>query len=385
VSAWWRGTPGRGSWAADAVVTVAIGAFAVLIAQPAAAGQVPPRRPLDLLAYLLIGVAAAALLLRRSRPEATLAVTVSAMVAYFATGYPYGPTVLAMTVAMYSVSESLGIRRSLLVCLAATVAVIAAQLVGLASARPLTDVAAAVGGGVSWLVPAWAVGAMIRIQRAADDLRRADEVRRQMYEERLRIAREVHDVVGHGYAVIAMQAGVALHVFQRRPDQAREALESIRTRSRAGLDDLRGTLELLPAGDDGRAPRRPTPGIAALDSLISATSDSGVPVRLQVTGERCELPAAVDHAAYRIIQESLTNVLRHAVPATATVRVDYHPEQLMVEVTDSGRHPPGNGSGNGIAGMRARADAVGGELTAGPCPHGGFRVIARLPLHPPMS
>jgi len=108
-------------------------------------------------------------------------------------------------------------------------------------------------------------------------------------------------------------------------------------------------------------------------------------VDLEITGERRELPAAVDHAVYRIIQESLTNVLRHAVPATATVRVGYHPDQLIVEVTDSGRRPPGNGSGNGIPGMRARADAVGGELTAGASPQGGFRVQARLPLHPSTS
>jgi signal transduction histidine kinase len=370
----------------DAAVAAAVGAFAVLIAQPAAAGQVPPRQPLDLPAYLLIGGAAATLLLRRSRPGATLAVTVSAIVAYFAAGYPYGPAVLTVSVAMYSVGEIIAVRWSLLMCLAAIVAVIAGQTAGQVSTRPLTDVAAVVGGSVSWLVPAWAVGAIIRTQRAADELRRADEARRQMYEERLRIAREVHDVVGHGLAVIAMQAGVALHVFQRRPDQAREALESIRTRSRSGLDDLRGMLELLPGdGDDGRAPRRPTSGLATLDALISATSDSGVPVDLDITGERRELPAAVDHAAYRIVQESLTNVLRHAVPATATVRVDYHPDVLIVEVTDSGRRPPGNGSGNGIRGMRARADAVGGELTAGPSPRGGFRVVARLPLHPSTS
>ena len=367
---------------ADAVIAAGVGAFALLIAQPAAAGQVPPRQPLDLPAYMLIGLAAIALILRRVRPALTLAVTVSAIVVYFAAGYPYGPAVLTMSVAMYSVAEVCAIRRSLLMCLLAVVAAIAGQLASLAPVRLVIDLAAVIGGSVSWLVPAWAVGTVVRTQRAADDLRRADEARRQVYEERLRIAHEVHDVVGHGLAVIAMQAGVALHVFQRRPDQAREALESIRTRSRTGLDDLRGTLELLPAdGDDGRAPRRPTPGMARIEALISATSDSGVPVDLDVTGQRRELPAAVDHAAYRIVQESLTNVLRHTAQATATVRVGYHPDELVIEVTNTGRRATGRGSGNGIAGMRARADAVGGELTAGPRPQGGFQVVARLPLH----
>ena len=376
--------PARFALAVDAVIAAGAGAFALLIAQPAAAGQVPPRQPLDLTAYLLIAAAATVLVLRRVLPVATFAVTVMGLAAYFAAGYPYGPAVLTMSVAMYSVAELRAIRRSMLICVLGLGAMVAGQLVGLTPAA-LTDLAAVAGGSVSWLVPAWAVGAVVCAQRAAVELQRTEAARQQVYEERLRIAREVHDVVGHDLAVIALQAGVALHVFDRQPERGREALEAIRRTSRAGLDGLRGTLEPLP-GDAGEpAPRRPTPGLAELEALVTATADSGVGVDLLMTGDRRELPAAIEHAAYRIVQESLTNVLRHAAPATATVRIAYGSDELAVEVTDTGRRRDGSvsgtgGTGRGITGMRARAVAVGGALDAGPRPDGGFLVLARFPL-----
>jgi signal transduction histidine kinase len=205
--------------------------------------------------------------------------------------------------------------------------------------------------------------------------------------ERLRIAREVHDVVGHSLAVINLQAGVALHVVGRRPEQAEVALAAIKRSSKDALEELRGTLAVFRQPEPGSADgtRRPAPGLGQLEALSAAMAEGGLPVEVAVTGQRVGLPVAVDLAAYRIVQESLTNVVRHAGPATATatVRVCYQPDALVVEIADTGRTRVSAGSrpvGHGIAGMRERAAAVGGTLQAGPSAEGGFRVQARLPL-----
>jgi signal transduction histidine kinase len=246
-----------------------------------------------------------------------------------------------------------------------------------------------------WFLVPWAIGAGLRVRR--EDTRRGREEagRRHAYEERLRIAREVHDIVGHGLAVINMQAGVALHVFDRRPEQARVALEAIKQASKDALEELRVTLDIYRRPDDGaqstasrperdgEEARRPAPGLAQVDGVVAAMAESGLAVRLEVTGSPVALPAAVDLAAYRIVQESLTNVVRHAGPASARVQVRYEPGEVVLEITDDGRARVGAGArdsgGHGIAGMRERAAAVHGTLEAGPRPAGGFRVLARLP------
>ena len=196
--------------------------------------------------------------------------------------------------------------------------------------------------------------------------------------DRLRTAQDVHDIVGHGLAAITMQAGVALHVLDRSPRQAREVLESIKASSQDALDELRATLAVFRSAGDGRAP---TPDLDRLDVLVARTTGVGVPVDLVHDGERVRMPATVELTAYRIVQESLTNVLRHAGPTRATVRLAHAPDALTVEITDTGRGPSGDdGEGQGITGMRARAGAVGGMLEAGPGRGGGFIVRARLPL-----
>jgi signal transduction histidine kinase len=201
-------------------------------------------------------------------------------------------------------------------------------------------------------------------------------------EERLRIARDLHDVIAHGIATIHMQSSVALHVLDRQPEQAEPALSAVKQLSKQTLSELRATLDVLRA-DEGEAPLAPTPGLDQLTSLVDVTRRAGLPVDVRVIGDPVALPTAVDVAAYRIVQESLTNVMRHAGGAArATVTVAHGADAVEVEVVDDGlgaasaRSGP---AGHGIVGMGERAATVGGTVVAGARPGGGFRVHARLP------
>jgi signal transduction histidine kinase len=209
-----------------------------------------------------------------------------------------------------------------------------------------------------------------------------EESLRRASEERLRLARELHDALGHHLSLINLQARVALHLNQELPAQARTALVPINQASNQALGELRSVLDFL-RQQHQQAPRSPTATLARLEALIAQAGAAGVEVRTQIEGEVRALPLGVDVAAFRIVQEALTNVARHAGPATATVRVAYGEGDFTVEVDDDGhggrvRHRAGGGMG--LLGMRERVAAVGGELQAGPRPGGGFRVRARLPL-----
>jgi signal transduction histidine kinase len=314
-----------------------------------------------------------------------LAVTAAASVVYLVLGYPYGPILLAMTVATYSVAVRFPPTPSLVACGVTLLVVVVPGLLAVDPGRLLVEAPLLLAVLSGLLLPAWAIGTVVRLGQEAERRARQDETQRRVYEERLRIAREVHDVVGHSLAVINLQAGVALHVVGRRPDQAEVALAAIKRSSKEALEELRGTLAVFrqpePASADGT--RRPTPGLGQLDALVVAMAEGGLPVEVAVTGRPASLPAAVDTAAYRIVQESLTNVVRHAGPATATVRLEYQSDALVVEIADRGggqASAPARPAGSGIAGMRERAAAVGGTLQAGPGADGGFLVRARLPL-----
>ena len=209
-----------------------------------------------------------------------------------------------------------------------------------------------------------------------------EEAQRHVMEERLRIARELHDVLAHTVALINVQAGVAAHVLDQQPEQAREALIHIKTASRATLQELRAMVGVLREGDTP-APLAPAPGLDALDDLTGAVREAGLDIAVddQRTGGR--LPTTVDVAAYRILQESLTNAIKHAGGATVHVSVRRDAAGLELEVTNSRATTtvtPTDGSGHGILGMRERAAALGGSLEAAPTPDGGFRVHARLPI-----
>jgi len=366
---------------------VVVAAIQVAGTAGAAHGRAATGRPYEPLAWGLLVLSAAGLLLRRRSAVAALVATAVPVWVYLALGYPGGPVYLAVIGALIGALVR-GRRVAAWVALAVGYPMfvwVAPLVAGQPPPQPATAV-----GTAAWLVACAAIVELVksRRERAVEFRRtRAEESRRRAGEQRMAIARELHDVLAHHISLISVQAGVALHLMDEQPEQARTALTAIRQASRESLGELRSVLELLRHGADGAdgadgAPRAPAPGLDALDALVERTSAAGLPVTVEVTGAARPLPAAVGLAAYRIVQEALTNVTRHAGrPVTATVRLDYAPDQLTVEVTDDG---PGaedtSGTGSGLLGMAERAAALGGQLDAGPRPGGGFRVAARLPV-----
>ena len=208
-----------------------------------------------------------------------------------------------------------------------------------------------------------------------------ERARRGTAEERIRIARELHDVVAHSMSVITVQAGFGRLVVHDQPDEAGAALAAIETTGRQTLAEMRQLLCVLRADGlpDPPADLSPAPGLADLERLVAETGRAGVRVELTIAGHYRELPAGVELTAYRIVQEGLTNVARHAFTQTARVALDYRPDELTIEVTDQGRGGPVAATGLGLAGMRERVQLHGGRLDAAPLPGGGFRVVAHLP------
>ena len=327
--------------------------------------------------YVPVAAAALAVAVRRWFPIPVLAVAAAAMGAYLLLGQFYGPILFSLAVAIYTVAAHRPLRVSAAASGAVAVLMVVCGLVG--SGGPVDEVLPI----AAWAVAPLAVGVTVRVTREQRLQNRRDEVRRQADAERLRVAQEVHDVVGHGLAAINMQAEIALHLLAKQSAEksaATDALTAISRTSRASLDELRVTLGAVRRGEEVDD-RSPAPGLARLDALVDRTRAVGVPVSLDVDGTVTGLPTAVDLAAYRVVQESLTNVLRHAGNATAAVRLAVGREDLTVEVSDTGRGGavPSTG-GHGLAGMRERVTALGGRLSAGPRPGGGFAVTATLPL-----
>ncbi|MER7006230.1 histidine kinase [Dactylosporangium sp. NPDC000555] len=229
----------------------------------------------------------------------------------------------------------------------------------------------------AWTVVPATVGYGLRLRHAAAQRSRAEAVRQRVAEERLRVAQEVHDIVGHGLVAIKMQADVALHVMARQPSHAQVALTAISRTSQQALDELRATLAVVRRTDDERTPSH---GLASLEQLSRRMADAGIDVRLNISGAADHpLTGAVDLAAYRIVQESLTNVLRHGGCDRAEVTVRYQPGSVTITVANPRTGATISGAGSGIAGMRARVEALGGEFTAGPVAE-RFEVHARLPI-----
>jgi signal transduction histidine kinase len=342
----------------------------------------PARRPFDVGAIALILVAAGALAARRRHPVVVMEVVFGATLVYFLLGYANGPIWIALVVA-YFTAVVRGHR------LAAAITAVAGfgifpwldYLVRNGRAPSLAGLA----GLAAWLLVLLGGAEIVRIrrERAAEAVRiREEEALRRASEERLRIARELHDALGHHLSLINVQSGVALHLNEELPEQARGSLSAIREASKEALGELRSVIDIL-RQEGERAPRSPTSTLVRLDDLVSQAAAAGLEVRTETQGAVRPLPFGVDVAAFRIVQEALTNVTRHAGGATVTVRVTYGERDLTVQVDDDGRGPSGpggTGSGRGLVGMRERAGALGGELEAGPRPGGGFRVRARLPL-----
>ena len=243
------------------------------------------------------------------------------------------------------------------------------------------------------LIVSWVLGTMARQRRAYASGLQRQAASQAVAEERLRIARELHDVVAHSMAVIAVQAGFGQYVIDSQPGQAREALGAIQATSRDALDEMRRMLAVLrqtgPRDTAPEAPRKPVDGLADLDRLITRVTHAGVHVDLQITGQPADVPASVDLSAFRIIQEALTNVVKHAATPDCQVRLDYRERELSLEILDEGDAAraaamagASAGTGHGLIGMRERVHLCGGEFSAGPRPGRGFRVAATLPLAP---
>lgn len=336
--------------------------------------------------YVLIGLAFLPLVFRRRYPAAVLVVTTVAATLYEVGPNPPSLTMLGVLIALYTLG-TLTDRKRLMLWGAGSIA-----LVLLASLPAPTSAAfwGEVIRNLSVMLVAALLGDATRNRRAyvAEVERRAaeaertreEETRRRVDEERLRIARDLHDVTAHSLSVIAVQSGVASHVLDSNPEEARRALVAIRQVSRDSLQELRAMLGVLRGSEDDAAPLAPTAGLERLPDLVRPLEESGLAVEVVTEGDLTDLPAIADASAYRIVQEALTNVLRHAGKARVTVTVRREPDALVIEVTDDGPGKLPFEEGHGIAGMRERVSALGGTLEAGPREGGGWRVGARLPV-----
>jgi signal transduction histidine kinase len=386
----------RGGWRGPHPLGLALFVALVQVLGTRAAAYGSTAHELDQTGYLLLIAGPAALLFRDKLPLLTLAGALSATVAYFAHPYPNGPGFISAIVAVF-VALSAGFRYL------TWIAVIGAYTAFVMLILPHASVARLVVIGV-WCVVIAFFGEAARVRgvryaqmardrahqealtRTEEERARKEQQRRQASDERLLIARELHDVIGHHLSLINVQAGVGLHLMDEQPEQARIALTAIKHASAEALRETRAVLAGLNPGE--AAPRTPAPGVHDLERLAAEARGAGLPVTLDTVGPPRPLPPQVDRAAYRIVQEALTNVRRHAGPgARATVVVGYAPTELSVVVGDDGAGAEGAGAelgatpaGNGIAGMRHRAATFGGSVEAGPRADGGFEVHARIPL-----
>jgi signal transduction histidine kinase len=367
----------------DGAVAAVVLAASLAVAPGAARGQ-PGTRPLDGWAYVLVVAACAALVARRRYPLPVAGVVGTALLAFAVRDYPGGSLVLAVMVALYTVGANLGRRQALVAGGVAVVLVAARSVAGVAAHGQVS--------AYSWAAPGWVVacllaGMVVRSRRQAmrairdraeqAERTRDEEARARVAEERLRIARDLHDVVGHSFAAVHVQARAAAALLDSDPVGVRQALAAIEATSRDSLREIRATLSALRR--DG--PRPVLAGPAPLRELLAPVRAAGLDVQATVDDELA-LPAAVGHVVYRVVQESLTNVLRHAQASTVTLRVAGDGRGVRVEVRDDGRGSaePAVLDGHGLTGMRERVAAVGGRLEAGPVAEGGWRVTGWVPV-----
>lgn len=408
MSAEWSQWPRRHSRAVDVVVAVLLWALATysstLVDSGNGEGPVAGN-PVSIAVFVVSGVASLTLLWRREFPRAVLAITTVCGVLVGAWGFEVSIfTAGAAFVAAYSFGLWWPQLRT---------AKIAPGLSGLALliaslAHGLTPVLT--GGRVSLIMGCCLAGAFAEAGRnrrnylsalhARAELAertREEEARQRVGEERVRIARELHDIVAHHMALAHAQASTAAYLLRSQPDQAQEMLDQLAGTTSAALRELKATVGLL-REDDSDAPLEPTPGLAQLSDLITSFEQTGLTVELSITGVPRPLSPGADLTGYRIIQEALTNVTKHASTATATVRLVYSRQLLTISVSDDGGKVPvpmpGEGDseskdldnqGYGLIGMNERAVSVGGHLSAGSRPDGGFEVTTELPLEPPKT
>ncbi|MFI9834065.1 sensor histidine kinase [Streptomyces sp. NPDC051913] len=343
----------------------------------------------DPLSLVLIGLSAAALVFRRRAPMTVLALTGTFSVVECVTGDPRAPVAMSAVIALYTVASATDRPTTWRVGLLTMTVLTAAAMLG----GPLPWYAQENLGIFAWTGIGATAGDAVRSRRAfvqaiqdraeKAERTREEEARRRVAEERLRIARDLHDVVAHHIALVNVQAGVAAHVMDKRPDQAKEALAHVREASRSALNELRATVGLLRQSGDPEAPTEPAPGLDRLDELVGTFRSAGLQVEVARADAGTTLPAAVGLAAYRVIQEALTNVQKHAGGAAkAEVSVVRVGPNIEITVLDNGAgaEDSADGGGHGLLGMRERVTALRGTLTTGPRYGGGFRVHAILPV-----
>jgi signal transduction histidine kinase len=329
-------------------------------------------QPLTHAGYSWLAATVLTLLAVKRFPPAVVLLTVASAYAYYTSGLPGGPLIVVPTIALFVLTREKGPYFAALAGACGLVAGYAAHFVLTKS----WGVGGTAGFFLVWMVAVIGMGTAAKFRLAAVRARKeqADEHRHRLAEqERLRIAREVHDVVAHSLAMINVQAGVAAHVADRRPEQAKEALLNIKSASAAALNDLRATLAVLRSGEN----KAPAPSLAQAGELFEHARTAGLEVR--VHGEPGELPAPVDGAAYRILQESLTNVVRHANAASVDVTFERRNGALALAVRDDGPGTNQPTPGHGLRGMGERAAALGGNFDAQRV-DGGFEVRAELPI-----
>ncbi|MFJ2829855.1 sensor histidine kinase [Streptomyces sp. NPDC087263] len=389
---WWRhGPPGwhggdeqerraRWPWRSTLALTV----FVLVGSNFASQAQEGERATLDLFARALLLVGCGLLLWRQRYPVFVAFGTAAAAMLYLGAGYAYGPVFFTFALGCFSAIVA-GHRRAAW----AAVGMLWAGHVLVAHwlyrwLPPSGDKPAAWGQEMvvaTWIVAIVALSELVRVRReqwARDRVERAQAAKRRADEERLRMARELHDVLAHSISVINVQAGVGLALLDSDPEQARSALTTIKAASKEALGEVRQVLDTLRA--PGEAPRAPAPGLDRLPELVEQAAGAGLTVELQ--GAAPKLSPGTDLAAFRVVQEALTNVVRHSGSRHARVLVEKAESALRLRIDDDGpaTGADAGGSGNGLAGMRERAAALGGTIEAGPRADGGFRVMAVLPL-----
>ncbi|HXA59920.1 MAG TPA: sensor histidine kinase [Streptosporangiaceae bacterium] len=380
----------------DALLAVATLAVSVALASSAGRSQ-PGTRSVDILGYAVVVVCCALLAVRRRFPLPVAAAVGAGLLLFALRDYPGGPLILPVMIALYTVGTTQERRRALLAGVAAMAMVVVRAWATTAAHGQVS--------AFTWAAPGWVIaslvwGAAVRSrrqtvealrQRAEEAERtRETEAARRVANERLRIARDLHDVIGHSFTTVNVQARVAATVLENAPDQARQALQAIETTSRAALREIRQALSLLRdhAQDDPRHDHdASTARLQNLDRLLEPVRAAGMSVQETVELSGRPLPMVVDAAVYRIVQEALTNVLRHSRARHVTIRITADDHGVQIDVVDDGtvdpaaaRPLPSASGGHGIEGMRERAQALGGHLDASPQPGGGFGVAAYLPV-----
>ncbi|MGV9454106.1 sensor histidine kinase [Streptomyces sp. NPDC003635] len=385
---WWRSGPpwwrereqGRWPWRSTLLVT----AFVLAGSNFAAEEQTGERADLDLFARALLLVAGLLLLWRHRYPVVVAFGTAAAAMGYLGAGYPYGPVFLTVAISCFSAIVA-GHRRAAWAALGTLWVGHVLVAHWLYQWLPPSGDSPAPWGqeGVvaAWVLAIVAFSELVRTRReqwARERAERARAAERRADEERLRIARELHDVLAHSISVINVQAGVGLALLDSDPEQARTALTTIKAQSKEALGEVRQVLDTLRTPGD--APRTPAPGLDRLPELVDQAAAAGLTVH--VHGTPPTLPPGTDLAAFRVVQEALTNVVRHSGSRHARVHLQHDGGTLRIRVDDDGpaTGADAGGGGNGLAGMRERAAALGGTIEAGARADGGFRVVAVLPL-----